>query len=144
MNHLITTVVAALAILLSGCSSKNSGSGISAEDRLKWYFAYIPPDLKIEMFHESPSPAMDHYYLWKIKITEHADYQKFEAQITNKPTNRDGGGVDTGIITDDYPKWWKNENLESMEGYRFTGNANGRVYAMFDRKASILFLQVCN
>jgi hypothetical protein len=142
MTYRVATALAVLCFALGGCNKPGSGSGIAAGDRLKWYFTFVPPNLEIEKFYESPSPAMDHYYLWKIRITDDEDYRKFEAQITGNAINRDGAGVDTGLITDDYPKWWKNENLEKMEGYKFTGNENGNVYAMFDREAGILFLQV--
>lgn len=144
MTFPVTIVVTVLCFTLGGCKKLSFGSGITADDRLKWYFSFVPANLEIEKFHESPSPAIDHFYLWKIKITGDKDYRKFEAQITGKPINRDGAGVDTGLITDDYPQWWKNANLEKMEGYRFKGNNNGNIYAMFDREAGILFLQVQN
>lgn len=142
MTNQVAAFLAILCFALSGCNKPSSGSRIPADDRLKWYFTFVPPNLEIERFHESPSPAMDHYYLWQIRISDNEDYRKFEAQITAHATNRDGAGADTGLITYSYPKWWKNANLEKMEGYRFTGKENGSVYAMFDREAGILFIQV--
>ena len=111
MKLSIAAIQGLLLFLLSGCKTENFGSGISASDRLKWYLTFVPPSLKIENFYESPSPAMDHIYLWEIVSTNDEVWDKFEAQLTSKPTNRDDLGVDTGIMADDFPKWWRNQSL---------------------------------
>ena len=78
-------VISIIALLLASCKS-----GIGPKERLGWYVPFVPKDLVIEKFHETPSPSMDHEYMWMIRIQGDEEYLRFEEQFTKAPPNADG------------------------------------------------------
>lgn len=129
-------------------SQPNVGaSGINARDRLAWYLPYISDNLNIEQFYETPSPAMDHDYIWKIKIEDSPNFKKFVKQLTEPPSNVDGINDYSGVSQfEDHPKWWTSLDTENLEIYRYrvsvVGGAEEKAYltVLFDRNSGYLYI----
>ena len=122
-------------------------SGINAHDRLAWYVPYVPKELKIELFYETPSPAMDHDYMWKIKIEETKDFHKFADQFLKAPPNVDGvSDLSDVSVFDGHPDWWKAINFDEHKHYNYkvklvNGDERAYLFALFDRDAGYLYVQ---
>ena len=136
-------IVAFALLLLTGCSS-----GIGDTERLGWYVPFVPDDLVIERFYETPSPSMDHEYMWKIKIVDNDEFRKFEQQFTVGPPNQDGVNDLIGAcVFDTHPNWWKNVNFGVGVLYKYrvsvggNGNEWANIFALFDRDAGCLYVQ---
>lgn len=134
-----------IALFLAGCKS-----GIGPEARLGWYVPYVPAGLVIENFYETPSPSMDHEYMWKIRIKDDEDYLKFQQQFTKAPSNVDGLNDYDGVsVFDAHPRWWKDIDFTKGILYRHRVQVVGSggtewafVFAMLDKDAGCLYVQV--
>ncbi len=124
-------------------------SGIKPHDRLAWYLPEVPENLKIELFYETPSPAMDHDYMWKIKMEDTEEFKNFAAQLTSPPTNFCGKNDLREIpVFDTHPDWWKSIKFENHKTYQymvwvFGSNKNQKAYlfALFDEEKKYLYVQ---
>lgn len=137
-------VIAGLClVLLAGCRS-----GIDPLERLGWYVPYVPKDLAVKEFYETPSPSMDHDYLWKIRITKSSGYKKFERQFTKGPSNASGvNHYSEPVVFDCHPGWWKKLDFSKGTLYKHRvkvvggGGQLAYVFAFIDRKAGYLYIQ---
>lgn len=130
-------------------------SGINAQDRLAWYVPYVPNDLQIEKFYETPSPSMDHTYMWKIKIAENDTFKKFAEQFTQSPINVDGVN-DYGEVPsfDTHPDWWRSIDFKKYKVYQYRvvcvppksttpheSSERAYLFAFFDKQGGYLYVQ---
>ncbi len=125
-------------------------SGIGAYERLAWYLPWVPKSLTIEKFYETPVPASDYEYMWKIKISKTPEFMRFEKQITGKPSNASGEAGASDLLVSQipsHPAWWRNLDLEHGERYRYYVNVVGGggekayLYALIDRNSGYLYIQ---
>lgn len=131
-------------LLLAGCKS-----GVGPTERLGWYVPFVPKNLNIEKFYETPSPSMDHEYMWKIKIEDDEEYTKFEQQFSKAPPNVDGvNDYDTVAVFDVHPNWWKKidftKGILHKHRVQVVGSGGGEwadVFALIDREAGFLYIQ---
>ena len=140
----LRTFITIFLFVLAGCKS-----GIGPYERLGWYVPYVPQSLVIEKFYESPSPAMDHEYMWKIKVDDNEEFQRFWKQFSSPPPNADGvSGYSSAAIFDHHPMWWK--KLDFKRGVLFKyrvsvvgsgGGEKAEVFALFYRDAGFVYIQ---
>jgi hypothetical protein len=127
-------------------------SGIGARDRLKWYLPSVPDSVVIEKFYESPSPAMDHQYIWEIIVEDNDNFRLFETQLTQKPPNfHEENELSNSWVFDEHPSWWKSLDFESFERYQYIvevvgSNDSERAYLapFFDEKSGFLYISAGN
>jgi hypothetical protein len=137
-------VIAVVALFLTGCKS-----GIGSKERLGWYVPFVPKDLDIEKFYETPSPSMDHEYMWMIRIKGNEEYLRFEEQFTKAPPNVDGvNDYDSVAAFDAHPQWWKKIDFSkgTLHKHRVQvvgsgGSEWAYVFAMLDKEAGLLYIQ---
>ena len=143
-SSIILTLLVLTASILSGCKS-----GIDSSERLGWYVPFVPKNLQMEKFYETPSPSMDHEYMWKIKIGNNEEYTKFEQQFTKAPSNASGvNDYDAVVVFDSHPNWWKKVDFNQGTLYKHrvevVGSKGGEwanVFALVDKKAGYIFIQ---
>ncbi len=131
-------------LFLTGCKS-----GINSRERLGWYFPFVPKVLVIDKFYETPSPSMDHEYMWKIKISDSDDYRKFEQQFTKSPPNKKGeNDYSDPVVSDGHPSWWKKLDFSQgvLHKHRVSvvGSGGGEladVFVLVDREHGYLYIQ---
>ncbi len=122
-------------------------SGMNGHKRLAWYLPKVPSDLKIELFYETPSPSMDHDYMWKIKIEETEDFKKFTEQFLKPPANAYGEcDLDEVSVFNDHPDWWKAIKFDKYKIYRHrvkvvNSQEIGYLVAFFDKDTGHLYIQ---
>lgn len=125
-------------------------SGIGPYERLGWYVPFVPQTLVVEKFYESPSPAMDHEYMWKIKIDSSEQFQRFWKQFSSAPPNAEGASISGGPAVFDYhPVWWREIDFKrgvSFFMYRISvvgsgGGEKADVFALFDKDAGCVYIQ---
>lgn len=130
-------------------------SGINAHDRLAWYVPYVPKDLKIELFYETPSPAMDHEYMWKIKLEETEEFKKFAVQFLKPPPNVDEvNDVSDVAVFDAHPDWWRAIKFDDHKVYQYRvvtvvpdssvpreSRERGYLFGVFDKEKGCLYVQ---
>ncbi len=137
-------IISLALVVFGGCSS-----GIGSHERLGWYVPFVPDDLVVERFYETPSPSMDHEYMWKIKLSANEAFAKFEQQFINAPPNvagiNDYGGP---CVFDEHPTWWKSIDFTNgvLHQHRVTvvGSGGGEwasIFALFDKEDGYLYLQ---
>ena len=122
---------------------------MASRERLGWYLPFVPENLEIVEFYETPSPAMDHEYMWKIKITDSEQYQKFEEQLKKGPVNVDGKNDYAGVSEfDEHPDWWKIVNFSDgilhMHRVQVIGSGGtewGNIFALFDDEEGFCYIQ---
>ena len=140
MKHIY---LAFILLIFVGC-----GSGIGSQERLGWYVPFVPDDLVVERFYETPSPSMDHEYMWQIKIVDNDDFSKFATQFTKAPPNAIGVS-DAGVaVFDEHPAWWRKLRFpqKSLHRHRVTvvgsgGGERADVIALFDKNKGCLYIQ---
>jgi hypothetical protein len=127
-------------------------SGLGERERLKWYLPEVPESLVIEKFYESPSPAMDHDYMWKIKVEDSEMFKGFQKQLSQKPPNYCGvNDLSEVPVFDVHPKWWRSIDFEKGTLYQYIvevfgskGSEKSSLFAFFDQDASYLYIQAGN
>ena len=136
--------IAVIALCLGGCKS-----GIGPKERLGWYVPFVPKGLDIVEFYETPSPSMDHEYMWKIRINADEQYLKFEEQFTKATPNVDGANdYDSVAKFDAHPRWWKEIDFSKgiLHKHRVQvvgsgGSERADVFALLDKEAGFLYVQ---
>ena len=129
--------------------SQAGASGIGARDRLAWYLPFVPNDLNIEKFYETPCPAMDYEYMWKIKIEDTAEFKKFSQQLTAKLSNSAGKNDLSEVPKfDAHPRWWRAIDFEQGKLHRHfvtvvgsDGGERGYVFALIRREEGFIYIQ---
>jgi len=114
-----------------------------------WYVPFVPETLDIVKFYETPSPSMDHEYMWFIRITNDESYRKFEEQFTKAPPNVDGvNDYDRAAVFDEHPRWWKEIDFSKGTLYKHrvqvVGSAGSEwadIFALLDKQAGFLYVQ---
>lgn len=124
-------------------------SGITSYERLGWYLPYVPQSLIIEEFYETPSPSMDHDYIWKIKIENTDTFKKFITQLTSPPPNYTGeGDYSAPPVFKRHPEWWQNldfskgtlkqYNIELVDNIK--DGAQTTIYAFIDNQEEYIYI----
>ena len=124
-------------------------SGVNAYDRLKWYLPNVPKDLAIEKFYETPSPAMDHEYMWKIKIQNSDTFERFQKQLTQAPPNSVGKNkYDEPIKFESHPRWWNALDFKKGKLYAHfvevvgsNGGEKAYLFAFLDENTDYIYIQ---
>ena len=124
-------------------------SGIGSYERLGWYLASVPKSLMIEKFYETPSPSMDHEYMWKIKIEDTKEFKKFALQLSKPPANMiDVNGPGDVVIFESHPSWWKQIDFTTGEMHKYfvtvigsNGGEKATIVALFDKAGGYLYIQ---
>ncbi len=127
----------------------NGSSGIGSHERLGWYVPYVPQSLVVERFYETPSPAMDHEYMWKVKIDASEEFQRFWKQLSSAPPNAVGDSIhDHAAIFDSHPMWWKEIDFKRGVFFKYrvsvVGSGGGEradVFALYDKGAGYAYIQ---
>ncbi|MGJ8657212.1 MAG: hypothetical protein ACSHX6_12245 [Akkermansiaceae bacterium] len=130
-------------------NTKVGQSGIGPHERLTWYLPFVPPSLNIEEFYETPSPSMDHDYIWKIKIEDADTFKKFITQLTSPPPNAIGGSkLSESPVFRVHPTWWKNldftkgnlkqYNIELTNNIK--GSAKTTIFAFIDQQENYIYI----
>ncbi len=125
MKQSIKSFLVFLCLLgLTGCGKSPSQSYITK-------FGSIPDGAKISKFWFS-GIGMDHSYLWKIEFDSKENYDQFIKSINHLEDSKDESGPDTGLCSHRFPRWWKEEELEKMNGKRKRGNNIYHYYFYID------------